>query len=106
MQQDLGAGVVFAWPHAEIAVVGPEGAAQILLGKKLRQVGSTKGRSEMVDKFAQEYREKFANPFVAAARGYVDQVIEPKETRPMLIKALEPLLHSSYPKRQEGVMPV
>ncbi len=85
----LGADFVMAWPTAEIAVMGPEGAAEIIWRKELAQAKTPEERAELLRKFAAEYREKFANPYVAASRGYIDTVIEPSETRPMLIKALE-----------------
>ena len=85
----LGADFVIAWPTAEIAVMGPEGAAEIIWRKELAQAKTAEERAELLRKLASEYREKFANPYVAASRGYVDVVIEPSETRPLLIKALE-----------------
>ncbi len=87
----LGADFVVAWPTAEIAVMGPEGAAEIIWRKELEKLAPQE-RAEMLKKLAQQYREKFANPYVAASRGYVDAVIEPNETRPILIRALEFLL--------------
>jgi propionyl-CoA carboxylase beta chain len=74
----------FAWPTAEIAVMGPEGAIKIIHRKELAN-GSD---PEKVRKFVEEYRLKFTNPYIAAGRGYVDDVIEPHETRPRLIHAL------------------
>ncbi len=85
----LGADFVVAWPTAEIAVMGPEGAAEIIWRKELAQAKTPEERAELLKKFAAEYREKFANPYVAASRGYIDAVIEPNETRPTLIRALE-----------------
>jgi len=82
----LGADVVFALPTAEIAVMGPEGAAEIIFRKELEE------KPEAKKGLVEEYREKFANPYVAASRGYVDAVIEPQELRPRLISALEMLL--------------
>jgi len=82
----LGADVVFALPTAEIAVMGPEGAVEILFRSRLRE--ETKVKEELV----MDYRAKFANPYVAASRGYIDDVIEPQEMRPRLINALEMLL--------------
>jgi acetyl-CoA carboxylase carboxyltransferase component len=82
----LRADFVFAWPGAEIAVMGPEGAANIIFRKEITE-------AEDPDKMRRlkvaEYKEKFANPYVAAARGYIDTVIEPAETRKMLLHALE-----------------
>src|SRR5207344_2355942 len=74
-----------AWPTAEIAVMGPEGAVNIVYRRELSSAGDEAAvRRQKVD----EFRERFANPFVAAERGYVDDVIEPRETRPRVIRAL------------------
>jgi len=86
--RSLGADQVFAWPSAEVAVMGPEGAANIIFRKEISESGNPeKARAEKIE----EYREMFAHPYVAAARGYVDAVIEPRETRPVLIKCIESL---------------
>ena len=77
-----------AWPSAELAVMGPEGAVEIIFRKELAAAEDPeKRKAELVA----EYRQKFANPYVAASRGYLDDVIEPRETRPRLINALEML---------------
>ncbi len=107
----LGADFVIAWPTAEIAVMGPEGAAQIIWRRELAAIEDPQKRAEKLKEFAQEYREKIANPYVAAARGYIDAVIEPKETRPTLIKALEHLITKReirirVPPKKHGIMPV
>ncbi|MFA8298735.1 MAG: acyl-CoA carboxylase subunit beta [Hyphomicrobiales bacterium] len=82
----LRADFVFAWPTAEIAVMGPEGAANIIFRKEIMNAEDPeKVRQEKIE----EYKQKFANPYVAAAYGYVDAVIEPSETRSMIIHALE-----------------
>jgi len=94
----LGADQVFAWPTAEIAVMGPEGAVEIVFKKEI--AGAEKPEEVMQQKI-QEYREKFANPYVAAARGYIDAVIEPRETRPQLIKALEATMGKREPRPQK-----
>lgn len=78
----------FAWPSAEIAVMGPEGAIKIIYRKPL----ADKADSKRVNAFVEDYRKKFANPYVAAGRGYIDDVIEPRETRPRLIHALETII--------------
>ena len=100
----LGADVVFSLPTAEIAVMGPEGAVEILFRSKLRE--KTKAKEELVT----DYRAKFANPYVAASRGYIDDVIEPQEMRPRLISALEMLLGKRKdqfrPQRKHGNIPV
>ncbi len=98
----LGADVVLAWPQAEIAVMGPEGAAAIIFRKEM--AGSPEKRQEKIE----EYREKFANPYQAAQRGYIDQVINPKDTRPSLIAALTMAAHKqeSRPQRKHGNIPL
>lgn len=94
-----------AWPTAEIAVMGPEGAVNIIFRKELAQSEDpAKRREELVA----DYREKFANPYVAASRGYIDDVIEPRETRPRLINALEMLSNKrdSNPPKKHGCIPL
>jgi propionyl-CoA carboxylase beta chain len=95
----------FAYPTAEIAVMGPEGAVNILYRRELEQA---KDPARFRDERTAEYREKFANPFVAAERGYVDEVIEPKDTRRKLIQALE-VLHTkrdNNPPKKHGNIPL
>jgi acetyl-CoA carboxylase carboxyltransferase component len=82
----LGADFSFAWPSAEIAVMGPEGAANIIFKKEIEEAADP---AEMRKKKVDEYKERFANPYVAAAKGYIDAVIEPSETRQLLVHALE-----------------
>ncbi|PKP16498.1 MAG: hypothetical protein CVU06_14560, partial [Bacteroidetes bacterium HGW-Bacteroidetes-22] len=82
----LKADFVFAWPTAEIAVMGPEGAANIIFRKEITEAENPE---EMRRQKIDEYKDKFANPYVAAAYGYVDAVIEPAETRHFLTHALE-----------------
>jgi propionyl-CoA carboxylase beta chain len=97
--------VNLAWPMAEIAVMGPEGAVNIVFRKELEKASDpVKRKSELVA----EYREKFASPYVAAERGYVDEVIEPKETRPRLINALEMLSNKrdANPAKKHGNIPL
>jgi acetyl-CoA carboxylase carboxyltransferase component len=100
----LGADFVFAWPTAEIAVMGPEGAANIVFKKEIEESDNP---AETRKQKIQEYKEKFANPFVAASKGYIDEVIEPAETRPRLIHSLE--ISASKvdfrPKKKHGIPP-
>jgi acetyl-CoA carboxylase carboxyltransferase component len=94
-----------AWPSAEIAVMGPDGAVSIIFRKELAEAEDPVARkAELV----QEYREKFANPFVAAERGYIDDVILPRETRPRLINALEMLQNKrdANPAKKHGNIPL
>ncbi|MEW5829286.1 MAG: carboxyl transferase domain-containing protein, partial [Chloroflexota bacterium] len=97
--------VNLAWPTAEIAVMGPDGAVNIIFRKELDKAEDpVKRKAELVA----DYREKFANPYVAASRGYVDDVIEPRETRPRLINALEMLSNKrdSNPAKKHGNIPL
>ena len=97
--------VNFAWPTAEIAVMGPDGAVSIVFRKELEKADDpVKRKAELVT----EYREKFANPFIAAERGFLDDVIEPKETRPRLINALEMLENKreANPPKKHGNIPL
>ena len=97
--------VNFAWPTAEIAVMGPDGAVSIIMRKELEAADNPiERKAELVA----EYREKFANPYVAAERGFIDDVIEPKETRPRLINALEMLQNKrdSNPPKKHGNIPL
>jgi len=94
-----------AWPSAEIAVMGPEGAVNIVFRKELAAARDPEAeRARLV----QEYRDKFANPYIAAGRGYVDDVIEPRETRPRLISALEMLRNKrdTNPPKKHGNIPL
>ncbi|MGL5636491.1 MAG: acyl-CoA carboxylase subunit beta, partial [Bacteroidales bacterium] len=82
----LGADFVFAWPGAEIAVMGPEGAANIIFRKEIMEAEDPEAMRKIK---VQEYVDKFANPYVAASNGFIDAVIEPKETREILLHTLE-----------------
>ncbi|MGW8226156.1 MAG: acyl-CoA carboxylase subunit beta [Anaerolineales bacterium] len=97
--------VNLAWPTAEIAVMGPEGAVNIIFRKELAQSEDVEGRrAELVS----EYREKFANPYIAASRGFIDDVIEPRETRPRLVNALEMVANKRdiNPAKKHGNIPL
>jgi propionyl-CoA carboxylase beta chain len=95
----------FAWPTAEIAVMGPEGAVNIVFKDEIEASPDTAAAR---DRLVREYQEKFASPYVAAARGYIDEVIEPRDTRPRLIRALESLRHKreTNPPRKHGNIPL
>ncbi|MCO6450384.1 MAG: acyl-CoA carboxylase subunit beta [Caldilineales bacterium] len=97
--------LVLAWPTAEIAVMGPEGAVNIIYR---RQIGAANDPESERARLVAEYREKFANPYVAASRGYIDDVIEPHETRPRLINALEMLRNKrdTNPYKKHGNIPL
>ncbi|WP_129113401.1 acyl-CoA carboxylase subunit beta [Halegenticoccus tardaugens] len=101
----LGADVNYAWPTAEIAVMGPQGAVNILYRKELAEASDAEARrQDLID----EYREEFANPYTAADRGFLDDVIEPTETRARLIEDLEMLKskRKSYPDKKHGNLPI
>jgi acetyl-CoA carboxylase carboxyltransferase component len=100
----LGADFVFAWPSAEIAVMGPEGAANIIFRA---EIASADNPDEMRKLKVQEYTDKFANPYIAAANGHVDAVISPAETREFLIHSLEisERKHEQRPNRKHGIPP-
>jgi acetyl-CoA/propionyl-CoA carboxylase len=91
----------FAWPTAEIAVMGPEAAVNIIFRKDL---ANAQDKEALRKKFIEEYKAKFANPYIAAEHGYIDAVIDPIETRPMLIRALESLSNKreSRPFKKHG----
>ncbi|KAB2961020.1 MAG: methylmalonyl-CoA carboxyltransferase [Candidatus Methylomirabilis oxygeniifera] len=95
----------FAYPTAEIAVMGPEGAVNILYKRKMADEDDV--ASFRAEKVA-EFRDKFANPYIAAERGYIDEVIEPKETRPKLIRALRSLKtkRETNPPKKHGNIPL
>jgi propionyl-CoA carboxylase beta chain len=97
--------ISYAWPSAEIAVMGPDGAVNIIFRKQLAEAEDVEAeRARLV----QEYRDTFANPYVAAARGYIDDVIEPRETRPRLIEALQMLQskRDTNPPKKHGNIPL
>lgn len=100
----LRADFVFAWPTAEIAVMGPEGAANIIFKKEINEAENP---IEMKKQKVEEYKEKFANPYVAAGKGYVDSVIAPAETRRALLNALEISSNKTVPvlAKKHGLPP-
>jgi propionyl-CoA carboxylase beta chain len=97
--------VNLAWPTAEIAVMGPKGAVEILFRKEIAEAQDPQGA---MDARVAEYTEKFANPYVAASRGYVDDIIDPRDTRPRLIDALETLRGKRMrnPAKKHGCIPL
>ena len=103
--RDLGADMAFAWPTAEIAVMGAEGAANIIHRKVINEAEDPAAKRREKIK---EYEELFSNPYQAAARGYIDAVITPSETRPRLIDALEALCSKREirPPKKHGNIPV
>lgn len=101
----LRADTVLAWPSAEIAVMGPEGAVNIVYRN---EIAKAENPPEMRAKLTAEYRERFANPYIACARGYVDDVIDPRDTRKKIINALEVYAskREARPKKKHGNIPV
>jgi propionyl-CoA carboxylase beta chain len=97
----------FAWPTAEIAVMGPEGAVDIVYKRDLAKVDGAERKKLRQEKIA-EFRDRFANPFVAAERGYIDAVIEPADTRTRVITALRALENKrdTNPKKKHGNIPL
>jgi acetyl-CoA carboxylase carboxyltransferase component len=94
-----------AWPTAEIAVMGPEGAVEIIYRRELR---AAEDPAALKKKLADEYRERFASPYVAAARGFIDDIIEPRDTRPRLINALQVFENKrdENPPKKHGNIPL
>lgn len=103
--KQMGSDVAYAWPSAQIAVMGPDGAARLLHGRAIR---AAEDPAKAEAEFIAEYREKFFNPYRAADMGQIDEVIEPRETRPRLVRALEVLqtkIATTVPKKH-GLFPV
>ncbi|CAN2041458.1 Methylmalonyl-CoA decarboxylase subunit alpha [Candidatus Magnetomoraceae bacterium gMMP-15] len=103
--KDLGADMAFAWPTAEIAVMGAQGAANIIYRKEIKAAEDQAAKREEKIK---EYEDLFSNPYCAARRGYIDAIIEPAETRPRLIEALEMLCtkRETRPPKKHGNIPM
>ena len=103
--KELGADMVFAWPTAEIAVMGAEGAARIIHRREVSEADDPKGKQQ---EKVEEYRDLFYNPYIAASRGLVDEVIMPSESRPKLVAALEFLStkREARPPKKHGNIPM
>jgi len=103
--KDLGADFVFAWPTAEIAVMGAEGATPVIFRKEIEAASDPEAKGQ---EKIQEYRDLLYNPYIAASRGYVDEVISPQESRPKIIRALEFLStkRETRPPKKHGNIPV
>jgi acetyl-CoA carboxylase carboxyltransferase component len=103
--KSIGADLAFAWPSAEIAVMGPQGAVGIIFRKEIEAAADAEARrAELIE----EYTERFANPYSAAERGYVDDVIDPRDTRRVLVRSLEMLRtkKEQLPQRKHGNVPL
>ncbi|WP_224490869.1 acyl-CoA carboxylase subunit beta [Robertkochia flava] len=101
----IGADLNFAWPSAEIAVMGAKGASEIIFKKEIRAAENSEAKLAEKEK---EYAEKFANPYTAAQRGFIDEVIEPRETRRKLLKGFSMLecKKAELPQRKHGNIPL
>jgi len=103
--KSIGADLAFAWPSAEVAVMGPQGAVNIIFRKEIEAAADAEARrAELIE----EYTERFANPYIAAERGYVDDVIDPRETRRVLVRSLDMLRtkREQLPQRKHGNVPL
>jgi acetyl-CoA carboxylase carboxyltransferase component len=103
--KSIGADLAYAWPSAELAVMGPQGAVEIVYRRELAEAADPAARrAELVE----EYTERYANPYIAAERGYVDDVISPAETRKVLVRSLEMLAtkREELPRRKHGNVPL
>jgi propionyl-CoA carboxylase beta chain len=100
--------VNYAWPTAEIAVMGPEGAVDIVYKRELDGADNPQDRQELRQKKIEEFRDRFASPYVAANRGFVDAIIHPRETRKKLIQALAMLetKRDKNPPKKHGNIPL
>jgi acetyl-CoA carboxylase carboxyltransferase component len=103
--KSIGADLAFAWPTAELAVMGSQGAVEIVYRRELTEAKDPALRRE---ELIEEYAERYANPYLAAERGYVDDVIDPADTRRLLASSLEMLStkREDLPKRKHGNMPL
>lgn len=101
----LGADFVAAWPFAEIAVMGPEGAANIIFRKEIE---NAQNKGEIRKQKIEEYKSQFANPYIAASRGYLDKVIDPRETRDFIVRSLELSItkNEGRPNKKHGNIPL
>jgi len=104
----VGSDLTFAWPTAELAVMGPQGAVEIVHRRELGELDSDAERAERKDQLVDEYIEQYANPYIAAERGYVDEVIDPADTRKKIIAGLEMLMtkREEQPRRKHGIVPL
>jgi len=103
--KSVGSDLSFAWPSAELAVMGPQGAVEIINRREITEAADPVARkAELVD----EYTERFANPYIAAERGYVDDVIDPSETRRKVVAGFRLLAskREELPRRKHGNMPL
>jgi acetyl-CoA carboxylase carboxyltransferase component len=103
--KSIGADLAFAWPSAELAVMGPNGAVDIVYRRELAEADDrVSRRAELID----EYTERYANPYIAAERGYIDDVISPADTRAVINRGLDILgsKREELPRRKHGNVPL
>jgi len=103
--KSIGADLAYAWPSAELAVMGPQGAVEIVYRRELQQAADPVARRSQL---VAEYTERYANPYIAAERGFVDDVIDPAETRIKLVEGLRILStkRQESPQRKHGNIPL
>lgn len=101
----IGGDLNIAWPTAEIAVMGPEGAVEIIYRREIANADDPQAKKAA---FIEQYREKFANPYVAAEHGYIDDIIKPSETRERLIRGFDMLENKvvNNPRKKHGNLPL
>jgi acetyl-CoA carboxylase carboxyltransferase component len=106
--KSIGADLAYAWPTAELAVMGPNGAVEVVYRTELNAVEDADEKAARRAELIEEYTERYANPYIAAERGYVDDVIDPAETRKILSRSLDMLStkREELPKRKHGNMPL
>lgn len=106
--QELGADLVFAWPTAEIAVMGAEGAVNILYARELKGVSDPDEQRAKRKSFVEEYRAEFASPYLAASKGYITDIIEPEMTRSVISLSIRKLLtkRELRPPKKHGLIPL
>ena len=101
----IGGDFNYAWPAAEIAVMGPQAAVNVIFK---REIAAAKDPARKAEQLVDDYKEKFASPYIAAERGFLDDVIEPQDTRPTLIRSLHLLKDKQVerPRRRHGNIPL
>ena len=106
--KSVGSDLTFAWPTAELAVMGPQGAVEIVNRRELGEIDNDDDRAVRKDELVDEYIDQYANPYIAAERGYVDEVIDPADTRAKVIAGLEMLItkREEQPRRKHGIVPL
>ena len=104
----VGSDLTFAWPTAELAVMGPQGAVEIVNRRELLEIDDEGARAARKDELVDDYLDQYANPYIAAERGYVDEVIDPADTRSKVIAGLDMLVtkREEQPRRKHGIVPL